>query len=239
MYQSETNATLSVENASVTFRSKVEEVHALNRVSFDATSGEMVALMGASGSGKSTLLNVLAGLQVTNSGKVIVADRHLEQSSEDDRAELRLHTVGVVFQDHNLIPEFTVEENILVPLRARGFGRAEAAREVARCLEAVDLPGVGRRMPAELSGGQQQRVGIARALAGGRQVLLADEPSGSLDSVNTQALFQLLRNLAENGACVIVATHDLSIESFADRVVTIKDGTIVENRLTSSISSAH
>lgn len=217
---------IQVNEAVVTFSSHDQSVNALNGISLSAKRGELLALMGPSGSGKSTLLNVMAGLQVVSNGEVFVDGRDLQGISEKERTKLRLSEIGVIFQDNNLIPEFTVEENILLPLRARGFSKSAAQLEIQRCLAAVDLMGFESRRPSSLSGGQQQRAGIARALAGERQFLLADEPTGALDSVNTDKIFSLLRDLAASGNCVVVATHDPEIKTYADRIIWIRDGNI-------------
>jgi len=221
-----TTTAISVTDASVEFGEGPTKVSALDHASFHADYGEFVAVMGASGSGKSTLLNVVAGLQSVSGGEVFAAGHRLDSMDDAARASVRLNEVGVVFQDHNLIAEFTVEENLLLPLRARGFSAEHARPEIQRCLETVGLPDMASRLPRQLSGGQQQRIGIARALAGERRVLLADEPTGALDSANTRSLFSLFREVADAGTCVVVVTHDDSVSSYADRTVRISDGRV-------------
>ena len=211
------------------FVSEVETVTALDKVNFEVSDGEFVAVSGASGSGKTTLLNVLAGLVEADSGSVTVADYQVHKLSESRRALMRLADVGVVFQDHNLIAEFDAAENVMLPLRARGWSAADAKTQAQASLTQVGLKGLGRRLPAQLSGGQKQRVGIARALVGGRMVLLADEPTGALDSENSVSVFELLREFARDGVAVVVATHDPLIRKYADRLIVMKDGRIVSD----------
>lgn len=218
---------VSLWHVSLSHRSPVETVVALDNVNVDVESGTFVAVFGASGSGKTTLLNVISGLQVSDSGTVVVGGHEVQGLGESDRARLRLEDVGVVFQDHNLIPEFTSLENVMLPLRARGIGAAKARIQAGEWLSAVGLEGVGRRKPGELSGGQRQRVGIARALVGGRTILLADEPTGALDTDNSRAVFDLLRRFADRGVTVMVATHDPLVRESADRLIRLIDGRVV------------
>ncbi|TDL45295.1 ABC transporter ATP-binding protein [Microbacterium oleivorans] len=217
---------ITVRGARVSFRSGDDTVDALAGVDFDASPGELVLVSGPSGSGKSTLLNVIAGLQKVESGSVQVGGADLNGLSDDDLARLRLEKVGVVFQENNLIAEFTVDENVQLPLRARRIGAQEAATLADAMLKEVGIGELGRRFPRQLSGGQRQRVGIARALVGDRSILVADEPTGALDSANSDSVFQLLRRLSDQGVCVVVASHDETAEGYADRTVQIRDGAI-------------
>lgn len=209
------------------FVSDEETVTALDGVSITAPAGELTCLFGASGSGKSTLLNVMAGLDVPDEGDVRVGTHVINGLKERQRAAFRLEHIGVVFQDNNLIPEFTALENVIVPLEAVGHP-AKAAKELG--LEALDRMGVlpqADRRPSRMSGGQRQRVGIARALGGNKSIVVADEPTGALDSITSTALFQLLRRLADDGATVVVATHDPLARDFADAIITLQDGRLV------------
>jgi putative ABC transport system ATP-binding protein len=224
---------ITLSDVCVTFHSEVDEVKAVDHVTFSADQGEYVLLSGASGSGKSTLLNVIAGLQPLDSGSAIVAGVDLASSDEQRLAALRLQHVGVVFQENNLIREFSAEENVQLPLRARGYSSTNANAAAQGALETVGLGELGRRMPTELSGGQRQRVGIARAVVGGKSILTADEPTGALDSTNSLAIFALLRSLADSGVCVIVASHDESAARYADRVENIRDGRLMSAALRS------
>lgn len=218
-------------NVSRHFVSAAERVRAVDDVSFVACSGDFVCIHGASGSGKSTLLNLIAGLDRPQSGTITVADRDITDASDDALARLRLRHVGVVFQHDNLIEELTVAENISFPLDLRDeFGRSQRAAEVDMWLERVAMSGYGARFPRDLSGGQQQRVGVARALVGGRGLLVADEPTGALDSENSAALFDLLGDLARQGRTVILSSHDPIARDAATRVVEMVDGRLDDKR---------
>lgn len=183
-----------------------------------------MCLLGASGSGKTSLLNLIAGLDRPDSGSLIVKGRELAQLSEKELTAFRLAEMGVVFQDHNLIDEFTAIENVMLPLEVAGISTQDARTQALAQLDAVGLAGLENRMPNQLSGGQMQRVGIARALVGGRRVLLADEPTGALDSANSLALFETLSSLSAGGTAIILATHDPLAQDFASGVYTMTDG---------------
>lgn len=212
------------------YESAVETVWAVRDVSFAAVAGQFVCIQGASGSGKSTLLNLMAGLDVADSGDIQVGNTLVSRLDEEGRAQLRLNQVGVVFQDGNLISEFTAAENVALPLQASGVGRSEALALAAQKLDEVGLAGLGHRFPAQLSGGQQQRVGVARALVGGRRILLADEPTGALDSNNSTDLYKLLRTLCDGGALAIVCSHDPECLNYADVVYHMRDGSLSVKR---------
>ncbi|MFC0358668.1 MULTISPECIES: ABC transporter ATP-binding protein [Kytococcus] len=213
-----------MERLEKSFVSPGETVRVLDGVTFSVESGECVALTGASGSGKSTLLNILAGLEQADAGSARVAGVDVVAASEADRARMRLEKVGLVFQDHNLVPDFTVLENVEVVLRARGMDGRAARRAALDALDRVSVADLAGRVPARISGGQAQRVGIARAIAGGKQVVLADEPTGSLDSRTTESVFELLADLARDGAAVVVCTHDLSVRDHVSREYHLVDG---------------
>jgi ABC-type lipoprotein export system ATPase subunit len=206
------------------YRSEVETVWAARDVDFVARSGEFVCIYGASGSGKSTLLNLLAGLDLADSGEIQVGGVELGGAGHKHRADLRLRTVGVVFQDHNLIQEFTAAENVALPLEAIGLSAAEARSEAVKQLARVGLAGLEDRFPWQMSGGQRQRVGVARALTGQRKVLLADEPTGALDSAATRELFSLIRELCDEGVLAVVCSHDPRCRDYADSVYEVIDG---------------
>lgn len=207
-----------------TFQTSAETVHAVRDADLAILAGTFACVFGASGSGKSTLLNLIAGLDSATRGSVVVLGTAMDALNEDGRARLRLEHVGVVFQDDNLIEEFTAGENVALPLEVLGARQAEAASVARAQLARVGLDGLGRRLPAQLSGGQRQRVGIARALVGRRSLLLADEPTGALDSANSRALFALLRSLADEGTTVILATHEPLARAYADRIFEMVDG---------------
>jgi putative ABC transport system ATP-binding protein len=202
---------------------------ALRDVSLAVPVGEFLSVMGPSGSGKSTLLNIIAGLDQPDTGTVRVASRDLQCLTDDERSDLRLRHVGVVFQSFNLFPTFTVEENVLWPLEFLGVRSAEARRRAAATLELVMLPQTLRgRRPAELSGGEQQRVAIARALATDPMLLLADEPTGNLDSRTGRAILDLLAMLnATRELTVVLVTHDVFAATYGHRTIELRDGQIV------------
>lgn len=202
-------------------------MNAVDNVDMAAKPGEFICLFGHSGSGKTTFLNLMAGIDLPTSGSIVVDGEPLGDMAEDDRIRLRRETIGMVHQTDFLIEEFTAAENVALPLEARGFPANDALAESAVLLERVGLEGYGGRLPRQLSGGQRQRVGIARALTGGRRILLADEPTGALDSKNAASIFGLLRDLCEEGALVIVASHDPMCREYATRLVEMLDGRVL------------
>lgn len=205
----------------------VETIRAVDGVTLSLAGGEFVCLHGASGSGKSTLLHLLAGLIEPDAGSVLVEGVELRAAETRAAAEVRRTRVGVVFQDDNLLAELSVWENVALPLEISGIRPSEAKREAVETLALVGLDGLADRRPREMSGGQRQRVGIARALVGGRRILLADEPTGSLDSTNSRALFELLADLAASGRAVLVTSHDPNCRTYATRSVEMVDGRLV------------
>jgi putative ABC transport system ATP-binding protein len=207
-----------------TYRSGVRETRALRGVDLDVRAGEWLAVMGASGCGKSTLLHLLGGLDTADGGTVVVAGEDLATMSETRRAVLRRARVGYVFQFFNLVQDMTVAENIELPMLLVGCRRDEAHRRRRELLADVGLADLGRAMPSQLSGGEQQRVALARALANRPEVLLADEPTGNLD---TEAARQVLGLLAERhaaGQTVVMVTHDPRVGAAADRLLVMEDG---------------
>ena len=217
---------VSLVDVSREFVLPAEVVHAVREVSLEVSAGEFVCITGASGSGKSTLLNLVAGLDLPTAGAVLVGTRRVDQLSEAARSALRLRHVGVVYQSHNLIEELSVADNIGLPLELAGVPRDPMNQEVSRVLGLVGLTGLGGRFPIELSGGQRQRVGLARGVAGSREVLVADEPTGSLDRSNADTVGRTLVALAESGVAIIVATHDPALIGKAHRVVELRDGAV-------------
>ncbi|WP_062138025.1 ABC transporter ATP-binding protein [Demequina aestuarii] len=203
-------------------------VHALRRVSLDVAAGEMVAVMGTSGSGKSTLLSIAGAMVTPDAGEVTVAGVPIEGASARGRARVRRELVGFVFQDFNLIPALTVIENVALPLDLDGASRATARSEARRALAAVGMRERGKDFPDDLSGGQRQRVAIARAMVGQRRLVLADEPTGALDSVTGDRVLSVLRSMADQGSAVVLVTHDARHAAWADRIVHLADGTILE-----------
>jgi ABC-type lipoprotein export system ATPase subunit len=222
------SALIRLQGVKLGFQTEAEYVVALADVTLGLDEGDLLAVVGASGSGKTSLINVIAGLLAADEGAVLIAGTDLTPMSQNQRADVRLNDIGVVFQDHNLIPEFDALENVSLPLRARGVPPHAALREAEERLDQVGLSKLGRRYPRQLSGGQQQRVGIARALTGGKRILLTDEPTGSLDATNSASIFALLRELADAGVCVVVASHDPHVLAVATRTVTMIDGRLSE-----------
>ncbi|TWG16398.1 ABC transporter ATP-binding protein [Micromonospora taraxaci] len=218
---------LEISGVSRCFSSPAETIWAVRDANLRAFPGEFVCIFGTSGSGKSTLLNTIAGLDIPDRGRVLVESTDLARLDEDQRAQMRLSTIGVVFQDYNLVEEFTAAENVALPLEVRGMASTEARRLADEQLERVGLGGLGNRLAVQFSGGQRQRIGIARALIGDRRILVADEPTGALDSQNSRALFKLLRELCDQGTLVIVCSHDTMTQEFADTVYEMVDGQLL------------
>ena len=210
-----------------TFGTDPAAVPALRGVSFEVSHGELVAICGRSGSGKTTLLNILAGLDRPTSGRAFVTGLEVTAMSRDEQLRLRRERVSLIFQSHALLPTLSAAENVSVPMRLARVAPAIRERRVAALLDLVGLDGKGRKRPHELSGGEQQRVGIARALANDAAVLLADEPTGQLDSQTARQIMGLIRAIAHaEGVTAIVATHDRDLMDIADRVLTIRDGRV-------------
>src|SRR5438132_5649176 len=223
------NIAVALEEVSKHYDGGPEPVAAVSEVSLRIPAGEFVAILGPSGSGKSTLLNLIAGLDSPSAGRILVGGRDLAFLGDDARSDLRLREIGFVFQSFNLFPTFTAEENVGWPLEFLGVGWREARRRARDMLALVALPPeVARRRPAELSGGEQQRIAIARALVTEPRLLLADEPTGNLDSRTGQTILDLLRSLnAERGLTIVLVTHSGVAASQAQRTVELQDGRIV------------
>jgi putative ABC transport system ATP-binding protein len=221
-------AVLRLDNVSRVHGEGATEVHALRGVSFTARAGELVAVMGPSGSGKSTLLTIAGGLDEPTSGTVSVEGIVLGELGNAGRARMRRTSIGYVFQDFNLIPALTAAENVALPRELDGE-RTKAARRLAlAALEEVGIVDLADRFPDEMSGGQQQRVAIARAIVGERRLILADEPTGALDTDTGEEILRLLRNRCDAGAAGVLVTHEARHAAWADRVVFIRDGLVVD-----------
>jgi putative ABC transport system ATP-binding protein len=204
------------------------EVHALREVDLSVERGELVAVMGPSGSGKSTLLTIAGSLEEVTSGQVLVDGVDLESVSRSDRARMRRRSIGYVFQDFNLLPGFTALENVTLPLELDGVSAKAARTTGLAAMEELVVAEHADRFPDELSGGERQRVAIARAIVGERGLLLADEPTGALDSVNGEGVMRLLRAATHHGVAGVVVTHEAQLASWADRVVFLRDGHVVD-----------
>jgi putative ABC transport system ATP-binding protein len=203
-------------------------VTALDAVSFVARAGELVAVMGPSGSGKSTLLTLAGGLDSPTSGVVSVEGHDLAALGNDGRARVRRTSLGYVFQAFNLIPALTAAENVALPRELDGVRSAEARRDALAALEEVGIPELADRFPDQMSGGQQQRVAIARAVVGERRLILADEPTGALDTQTGEDILRLLRARCDAGAAGVLVTHEARHAAWADRVVFLRDGVVVD-----------
>ncbi len=221
---------IELSNLSKEYETEAGSTQALRNLNLDIAAGQFVSLMGPSGSGKTTLLNLIAGLDAPTGGVVCIEGSDLSKLADNELADLRLRTIGFVFQTFNLIPALTVLENVSWPLEFSGYSRTEVRRRAQHALERVAVMNRGQSYPAELSGGEQQRVAIARAIATRPAILLADEPTGNLDSRTGQSILDLLRDLnASEGATVVMVTHDVFAAAYGHRTLEIQDGAIVRD----------
>jgi len=204
------------------------ETHALMGIHLEIRPGEFLSIAGPSGCGKSTLLSILGLLDTPSAGQYWLDGRAVENLSFGERARIRNRQIGFIFQSFNLIGDLTVEENVELPLTYRGLNPADRKKRVSNALERVNMAHRARHLPSQLSGGQQQRVAVARALAGEPLILLADEPTGNLDSANGEAVMNLLRELHRQGSTICMVTHDARFSRFADRTVHLFDGRVVD-----------
>ena len=219
---------LELRDISKSYGEGATEVHTLADIDLSVDGGHLVAVMGPSGSGKSTLLTIAGSLEEPTSGEVRISGASLSRLSRNDKARLRRRTIGYVFQDFNLLPGLTAAENVALPLELDGILARKARTAGIAALEQLGLADCADRYPDQLSGGERQRVAIARAVVGERHLLLADEPSGALDSTNGEAVMAMIRDAVKRGIAAVVVTHDANLASRADRVVFLRDGRIVD-----------
>jgi len=219
---------IELKNVSKVVRSGTEDLTILDDVSIEIPDGEFVAVTGASGSGKSTLLGLIAGLDAPTSGEILIDRASVTEMSEDALATLRSEKIGFVFQSFHLIPSLTAFENVLIPMEILGLKDARA--RAGKLLEDVELTNRGHHYPTELSGGEQQRIAIARAFANQPKILLADEPTGNLDSRNGEHIFELMTNLhLRNNVTLVLVTHDQNLSQRAQRQIILKDGRVLSD----------
>ncbi|MFT5482171.1 MAG: putative ABC transport system ATP-binding protein [Halieaceae bacterium] len=230
---------LSMKHISKIFKTDLIETHALRDFNLEVESGEFVAVTGPSGSGKTTFLNIAGLLDPFDTGEYILDGVDVSRLSDDKASKLRNEKIGFIFQSFNLIPDLNLFDNVDVPLRYRGFNAAERKRRIEKALETVGLAGRMRHLPSQLSGGQQQRVAIARALAGEPKILLADEPTGNLDSLMARQVLELLESINEAGATIIMVTHDPDLARRARRNIHVLDGRVDDHTVYDSLEETH
>jgi putative ABC transport system ATP-binding protein len=219
---------LELRHVSRTYGQGAAQVRALDDVSLSVEAGSMVAVMGPSGSGKSTFLTIAGSLEEPSSGEVFINGTSLAQLSRNARAQLRRRQIGFVFQDFNLLPGLTAAENVALPLELDGTPARKARVAGLKALQELGLGERAGNFPDQLSGGERQRVAIARAVVGDRRLLLADEPSGALDSANGEAVMRLIHGACQRGVAAVVVTHDAQLAAWADRVVFLRDGRVTD-----------
>ena len=226
-----TDTLIKLDGVTKVFLTDEVETHALSGIHMEIRKGEYVSIAGPSGCGKSTLLSILGLLDSPSEGAYLLKDTPVQSLSLPERARIRNREIGFIFQSFNLIGDLTVYENVELPLTYRGMPAAERKAAVTEALEKVGMAHRAKHLPSQLSGGQQQRVAVARALAGKPAVLLADEPTGNLDSKNGDAVMQLLRDLHKGGATIVMVTHDTRFARNADRTIHIFDGRVVQEEM--------
>ena len=225
---SSTQSLLKLESVNKVFLTDEVETHALANIHLEIETGEFVSIAGPSGCGKSTLLSILGLLDSPSGGNYWLNGKSVENLTLSDRARIRNREVGFIFQSFNLIGDLSVYENVELPLTYRGMPSTERKQRVNEALERVGMAHRAKHLPSQLSGGQQQRVAVARAIVGQPLILMADEPTGNLDSKNGEAVMELMRELHQGGATICMVTHDSRFSRFADRTIHLFDGTIVE-----------
>jgi putative ABC transport system ATP-binding protein len=222
-----------------TFGSGDNAVIALNDVAIEVVAGELVAIMGSSGSGKSTLLAALGGLDSVDGGLVEIEGRALSDLNAGESARLRRQSLGFVFQDLNLVASLTIRENVALPLELDGIPAKDVAVQVEAALEEMSISEIAHRYPDQVSGGQRQKAAVARSFIGERKILLADEPTGALDSRNSEEVIRLIRSKVDQGLAGVLVTHDAKIAAWADRILIMRDGSIIEEINSKSATGAN
>jgi len=219
---------IELKNISKSYNLGEQELKVLDNINFKVQKGEFVSIIGPSGSGKSTMMNILGLLDVADKGEYLLDDISIKEANDSLLADIRNKKIGFIFQSFNLLPKMNALENVQVPLMYRGINKKESQKRAYEILEKVGLKGREKHMPSQLSGGQQQRVAIARALIGEPEIILADEPTGALDSKTGNEVMDLLQNLNREGQTIILITHDISVANRANRIVKMMDGKLEE-----------
>lgn len=221
------NNIIKLTNVNKSYNLGSEKLHVLKNISFNVAKGEFISILGPSGSGKSTLMNIIGCMDNLDNGSYILDDKDISTSNDDDLALIRNEKIGFIFQKYHLIPKYSVIQNVMMPLLIRGTSKETARENALDKLKLVGLEGRIKHKPNELSGGQQQRVAIARALVSDPKVLLADEPTGALDSETGKEVLALFKELNNQGNTIIMITHDKEVASHSDRTISIVDGKII------------